>query len=186
MTITEAQQEMRRAFVGGGPGTCVSGLIWLSAAITLKYHSIGTAYATLFFGGMLIFPLTQLVTRFLFGQPIVTPGNPLSPVVLESTAAMIAGLWIAWLFHSVHPAYVFPIAAIAVGTHYAAFQTVYGDKRFWLLAALITFVGVADIVGLKLPGGPALAVASIEILSGMFLTFSTLRRRPALARQPAK
>jgi len=31
------------------------------------------------------------------------------------------------------PAYVFPIAAVTVGTHYAAFRTVYGDIPFCVL-----------------------------------------------------
>ena len=31
MLIAEAQQDNRRAFVGGGPGAFVSGVLWLSA-----------------------------------------------------------------------------------------------------------------------------------------------------------
>lgn len=32
MSIDEAQRDMRRAYVGGGPGAIVSALVWLAAA----------------------------------------------------------------------------------------------------------------------------------------------------------
>jgi hypothetical protein len=79
--------------------------------------------------------------------------NPLGLVALESTVAMLGGLFAAWLFLPVRPGYVFPIAAIAVGTHYAVFKTIYGDRLFWLLGALITAVGLLAIYPVvPLPG----------------------------------
>jgi hypothetical protein len=84
---------------------------------------------------------------------------------------MIGGFFAAWLFLLSKPAYVFPLMAVAVGTHYAAFRTVYGNILFWLLAGLITAVGVLDILGyMRLPGGPTLAVGIIEVLFGILLT----------------
>lgn len=177
MNITEAQQDSRRAFVGGGPGAIISGLLWLSAALILKQRGVGPAFTWLFFGGMLIFPFSQLASRLLFRRSPPDKSNPLSRVALESTFSMIGGLVAAWLFLSLRPAYVFPIAAIAVGTHYAAFRTVYGDLLFWLLGALITAVGVVDIFGfLRIPGGPTLAVGIIEIIFGVALTARASKR----------
>src|SRR3546814_12510337 len=46
---------------------------------------------------------------------------------LPISIAMIGGLFAAWLFLPFQPTYAFPLAAIAVGTHYAVFKTVYGD-----------------------------------------------------------
>ena len=176
MTIAEAQQDSRRAYVGGGPGVFVSGLVWLAAAVVLRQHGTASAFYVLFFGGMLIFGVTTLLCRFIFRRSASAPGNPLGRVALESTMAMIGGLIAAWILLSLQPSYVFPLAAIAVGTHYAAFRTVYGDASFWVLGGLITIVGCLGIfTKLYLPGGQALAVGIIEVCFGIILAARALR-----------
>ncbi len=171
LTIAEAQQDNRRAFVGGGPGAFISGILWVTSSVVLKLRGVEFAFTVLFFGGMLIFPLSLLVSRQLFKRPSGAKSNELSRVALESTIAMIGGLFGAWLFLFAKPAYVFPLAAIAVGTHYAAFRTVYGNTLFWTLAGLITAVGLFDILGyVRFPGGPTLAVGLLEIVFGILLT----------------
>jgi hypothetical protein len=128
---------------------------------------------------MLIFPLTVLISRQLFMRAPASRSNPLSSLIPESTVAMMGGLFAAWLFLSSRPTYVFPVAAIAVGTHYAVFRTAYGDTLFWILAGLITAVGALDILSyLKLPGGPALAVGLIEIAFGILLTARNHKAHP--------
>ena len=98
-------------------------------------------------------------------------------LVLESTIAMIAGLFAAWLFLRHDPSLVMPLAAIMVGTHYFAFRTAYGDRAFWLLGALVTLAGLAAIYRfVPLPGGVTLAVALIELAFGATLTARGLRR----------
>jgi len=179
LIIAEAQQDNRRAFVGGGPGTFISGVLWLTSAVVLRQRGVGSAFAFLFFGGMLIFPLSLLVSRQLFKRPPASKSNQLGRLALESTIAMIGGLFIAWLFLAIKSAYVFPVAAIAIGTHYAAFRTVYGNTLFWTLAGLITAVGVFDILGyVRFPGGPALAVGLLEIVFGILLTVRDKRPQP--------
>jgi hypothetical protein len=169
MTIEEAQSDIRRAFVGGGPGVFVSSMVWFAAAAVERGHGTGPAFATLFFGGMLIFPLATLACRYLFRRQREARRNPLGALALESTVAMIGALVAAWLFLPMRPDLVFPIAAIAVGTHYAVFRTVYGDRLFWLLAALVTGAGLLALFR-PLPGGPILAVAAIELLFAAILT----------------
>jgi hypothetical protein len=184
LIIAEAQQDNRRAFVGGGPGAFISGMLWLTSAAVLKQRGVGSAFAFLFFGGMLIFPLSQLVSRLLFKRSPASKNNQLGRVALESTIAMIGGLFAAWLFLPSRPAYVFPLAAIAIGTHYAAFRTVYGDTLFWVLAGLITAVGVFDILGyIRLPGGPAIAVGVLELVFGILLTVRDKGLQPRAADQ---
>ena len=184
MIIAEAQQDNRRAYVGGGPGAFISGMLWLTSAVVLKQRGVGSAFAFLFFGGMLIFPLSQVVSRLLFKRSPASKNNQLGRVALESTIAMIGGLFAAWLFLPSRPAYVFPLAAIAIGTHYAAFRTVYGDTLFWALAGLITAVGVFDILGyLRLPGGPAFAVGVLELVFGILLTARDKGLQPLAADQ---
>lgn len=171
MTVDQAQAEIGRAFVNGGPGAIVSSLVWFVAAAILVTQGIPTAFAALFFGGMLIFPLSTLVCKLGFGRSGSVKGNPLGLLALESTIAMIGCLIAAWLLLRDRPDQVFPIAAIAVGTHYFAFKTAYGDRTFWLLGALITLAGCAGLFWL--PGRNLevmLAVGAIELVLGLVLT----------------
>jgi len=176
MTITEAQADLRHAYVGGGPGAIVSGLLWFVAAWIEASHSIRTAFIALFFGGMLIYPLGLAASRLLFRRASESPDNPMGPVALESTIAMIGCLLASWLILPFQPDLVFPIAAVAVGTHYFVFKTAYGDRTYWLLAAIITAVGLAEIFDVAtLPGGLILAVGIIEVGFGIVLTVRALK-----------
>lgn len=170
MLISEAQQDLRRAYVGGGPGVMISGLVWLTATWMLHTKGVGAGFAALFVGGMLIFPLSKLVCRFAFRRTNEAAGNPFGMTVLEGTIAMIGGLFAAWLFLGPKPELVFPLAPIAVGTHYFVFKTTYGDRSFWLLAAVVTAIGIGDIYLPPLRGSTALLVAITEIAFGVALT----------------
>lgn len=176
MTLREAQDDLRRAFVGGGPGVFVSALAWIAAAMIERSHGVGPAFVVLFFAGWLIFPLATVASRFLFRRQKELSDSPLGGLALESTIAMIGGFFAAWLFIASRPGYVFPLAAIAVGTHYVVFRTVYGDALFWLLGGLITSLGFLGIyVVVPIPGGPILAVGVIELLFAVLLTLRASR-----------
>jgi hypothetical protein len=172
MTVEEAQRDLRRAYVGGGPGAAISSLLWFFAAFVEARHGTGVAFKALFFGGFLIFPLATLICRFGFRREKEAASNPLGLTALESTIMMIGGLLAAWLFLALEPAFAFPMAAIAVGTHYLVFKTAYGDRLYWLLGAIITCVGLFDMFRvIAFPGGTILAVGVIELLFGILLTF---------------
>ena len=175
MTITEAQADLRRAYVGGGPGAFVSGLLWFVVAWIEGQHGVRTAFITLFFGGMLIFPLSLAASRLLFRRARESGDNPMGMVALESTIAMIGGLLAAWLILPLKPELAFSLAAVAVGTHYFVFKTAYGDRLYWALAALITAVGLFAIFNvMAIPGGPIVAVGVIEVLFAIVLTARAL------------
>lgn len=177
MELAAAQADLRRAYTDAGPGIIVSGLVWLIAAYAEATYGLATGFATLFIGGMLIFPGALLVNRALLRRAKEQAGNPGGPLVLEGTITMIAGLVAAWLFIPYRPDLVMPIAAILVGTHYCVFRTAYGMKEYYLLAALVTFVGSAAIFGfVALPIGVTWLVAIIEIAFGAFITIRALRR----------
>jgi len=170
MTVEEAQAEIRHCYGGGGLGMCVSGLVWLAAAFAASRNGIGPGFTVLFLGGMLIFPVSTLAERFVLRRPKPNPANPLGLLALESTIAMIGCLFAAWLFVPLKPDLVFPIAAIAVGLHYLAFKTVYGDRTYWLLGALMTLVGIAGLYVAALGAAMlALAIAATEIAFGIFV-----------------
>ncbi|CAN5351424.1 hypothetical protein BH10PSE14_BH10PSE14_15480 [soil metagenome] len=175
MLFSAAQHDIRRAYVGGGPGVLVSALTWFVAAFIQQAHGVGAAFVVLFIGGMFIFPIGKLASRFLFKRTSEARENPLGMTALESTIAMIGGLFAAWLFLPVKPALVFPLAAIAVGTHYLVFRTIYGDRLFLALAAIVTALGLVDILVLPIPGGVALSVAITELAFGIVLTIRAVR-----------
>jgi hypothetical protein len=176
MQITDAQKDARHSYVGGGPGAVVSGLVWLAAFIVAGQQGIPAAFTVLFFGGMLIFPLSLLVERVAFRRPKESPGNTMPMIALESTICMIAGLIAAWLMLKHAPHLTFPLAAIAVGTHYLPFKTLYGDRTYWVLGAVITLIGLVAIFPVvTMPGGTILAVALVEIAFGIWLTMQSMK-----------
>ncbi|WP_133366619.1 DUF7010 family protein [Qipengyuania sediminis] len=176
MTVSEAQRQIRVECVGGGPGALVSALVWLAAALVYRQSGYHTGFATLFFGGFLIYPLSVVLCRLIYKRSASVAGNPLGGLGLESTIAMIGCLLAAWLLLDTRPEWVFPIAAIAVGTHYFTFKTMYGDRTYWLLGAVITALGCAVLFWL--PGQTSwlmLAVAAVELVFGIVLTRRAVR-----------
>lgn len=123
MNILDAQREMRAAFLGGFAGQLVSGLIWLAAAAVSLWVTPYYGMALLFFGSMLIFPLTQATLR-LIGRPAkVSPDNGLW--ALGSQVAFIVPLnfllvGAATLYRET---WFFPAAMVVVGAHYLPFIT---------------------------------------------------------------
>jgi hypothetical protein len=79
-SIEGAQRELRRAHLRGGPGTFVSGLVWLVAGAAAHQRGVLLIY----FGGMLIFPLSQLITRGLLREPTHQPGTLGARIVGET------------------------------------------------------------------------------------------------------
>ena len=177
MTIADAQRHIRHTYVGGAPGVLVSALVWLVAAVVEARTDIATGFTALFIGGMFIFPLSAAVAAIFYRHRGKAASNGLTGIALESTIAMIGGLLAAWLFLRVGaPQLVMPVAAIAIGTHYFAFKTLYGDRVYWLLAAAITLAGLAGVfLGSALPLGTAFTVALIEAVFGVAML---LRAKP--------
>ncbi len=149
----------------------VSAIVWAIAAYCVSRWDLRTGFIALFIGGMTIFPLAQHVCRKVLARPAPSSGNAVGMLALESTIGMIALLAAAWLMLPYRPDAVFPLAAIAVGTHYFAFATLYGDRTYWLLAAILTAIGA---VALFEPAFGTLvviiAVAVVELVVGLYLT----------------
>ena len=177
MTIDHAQADLRRAYLNAGPGTVISGLVWAVAAVVQARSGVGPGFVALFFGGMLIFPLSLAACRVLFKRAAESPDNPFGRLVLESTIAMIAAFLPAWLFLQHAPALVMPLAGLAVGAHYFAFRTAYGLTIFWPMGGLIMALSLAAIYRvLPFPDAFVPAIAVVEIPFGLFLTMRALRQ----------
>ncbi len=184
-TIEGAQRELRRAYLRGGPGTFISGLVWLVAGAAAHQRGVRAGFLLLYFGGMLIFPLSQLITRGLLREPTHQAGtlgarivgNNLSNyrsyprIVGETVVPMLGGLLGAWLLLPYRPLLVFPVAAVAVGAHYFGFRSAYGDRTFWLLGSILCAIGLIPIFLITAPAHMvAYAVSGVELLIGLWLT----------------
>lgn len=172
MDIAAAQLEVRRAYLRGGPGAIVSGIVWLVAGIVAILHGVPVGFAVLFFGGMLIFPVATFIVRRVFRREAVSKANPNGLTVVETIFPMIGGFLAAWLLIPFRPDFVFPMSAIAVGTHYFGFRTAYGDWTNWILGGTMCAVGVASIFhGTPAPNIVAFVTAAIETAFGIWFTW---------------
>lgn len=173
MQLATAQLELRESYVRGGPGAVVSGVLWLAAGVIATNLGVADGFTVLFFGGMLIYPIATTIVRTVFRRPPTSKENPGGLLVIETVFPMIGGLFAAWLLMPYRPEFVFSLAAIAVGAHYFGFRTAYGDRTYWVLAALMCSVGVAAIL-VKIPAGSAVPyiIGVIEILFGVWLTWA--------------
>ncbi|MEM6473702.1 MAG: hypothetical protein AAF802_29355 [Planctomycetota bacterium] len=182
LEVKEYQAEIRHAFVRGGPGAIVSGVVWLSAAITAAATDTSTGFAALFFGGMLIFPIAKVFTMLFYNREPESKANPGGLIALETVFPMIGGLFAAWLLLPYRPDYVFGVSAIAVGAHYFGFRSAYGDWTYWALGAILCALGVTSII-LQIPPGDSVAflIAVVEILFGLW--FIVLDRREVAAKR---
>ena len=150
MNITDSQREMRVTFLGGFAGQFVSGLIWLIAAGISYWYQPGYGMAALFFGSMLIFPLTQGILQ-LMGRPSkVSPENKLWWLGSQIAFTVPVNFLLVGAATLYREEWFFPAAMIVVGAHYLPFVTLYGMKIFAFLAVLLVCTGL--ILATYVPG----------------------------------
>lgn len=170
-SIKNAQQDMRNAYYDGGPGMLVSGLVWLLAACVGWQVSVKASVLTLFFGGMLIFPMGMMVAKLLHRSGKHSQGNPLSSLALESTVLLFIGLFIAFVAVQSHPQWFFPIMLLIIGGRYVLFQTLYGLKVYWVIGVALMAAGVLCwLLALPFYMG-AFAGAVIEIMVALWVMY---------------
>jgi hypothetical protein len=139
--ITESQREMRFAFLGGFAGQLVSGLIWLIASASSVWGKPSAGMAVLFFGSMLIFPLTQGLLR-LMGRPAkVSAGNRLWALGSQIALTVPINFLLVGAATLYRESWFFPAAMIVIGAHCLPFITLDGMKMFGILAIILVLVG---------------------------------------------
>jgi hypothetical protein len=142
MTFEQAQGDMNKSYYGGAPGVLVSGLVWLIAGSVAFLHSNQASMLTLFFGGMFIHPLAMLLSKALKRSGNHQPNNPLGKLALESTIILFVGLFIAFFVAKLQADWFYPIMLMAIGVRYLSFNTLYGNKVYWLLGAALMLSGM--------------------------------------------
>lgn len=151
MSIAEAQGNVRRLYAGGFYGQLVSGAVWLVAAAVATWVSPPAAVATLFFGGVLIFPVTTLVIR-LSGRPASLPaGHPMAELAMQIAFTVPIGLVVVVAMLAGHVELFFPASMVIVGAHYLPFVFLYGMRLFAVLSGAMVVIGVLLLFWLPVP-----------------------------------
>jgi hypothetical protein len=141
MNVPDAQRENRHAYLGGSVGQFVSGAIWLVSASIATWGTRNTAMLALLIGGTFIFPLTLLVLRLL-GRPVaVSKENPLTTLAMQVAFTVPLAIPLVLAAVRTNVAWFYPGFMIVVGAHYLPFITLYGERKFVLLAGLLVAGG---------------------------------------------
>lgn len=146
MKIEDAQKDMRDAYLGGGSGVLVSGLVWLTAGSFAIYGSIQASFIIFFICGMFIYPIGILVDKLFKRSGKHNKGNPLGHLAMESTVILFIGLFLVYSLFQTLPNWLFPIMLLIIGVRYLIFQTIYGMKIYWVLGLSLI---VAGFIGLN-------------------------------------
>ena len=183
MRMVDAQADMRDAYVAGGPGVLVSGIVWLAAGAAVSTsHSPVAGLLTLFVGGMLIHPASIMISKLLGRRGAHERGNPLARLALESTFMMFCGLALAFIVFNVRSDLFFPAMLLVGGGRYLIFTTIYRLRAYWPCGGALAIAGFAlAIIGAPAAAG-AFAGGCIELAFAAVLFRVALgERRRALA-----
>ena len=140
--LSEAQKEMRSAFLGGFAGQLVSGIIWLSSAAISFFSYSFHGVLFLFVGCMGIFPLTQLILRIMGRSASVSSKNGLWALGSQVAFTVPINFLLVGAVILYRPEWFYPAAMIVVGSHYLPFITLYGMKMYGVLSALLVLGGL--------------------------------------------
>jgi hypothetical protein len=154
---------MREVYLNAAPGQAVSAAVWLVSAMSATWISTRAGVLTLVLGGMMIFPLTQLVLVALGRRASVSETNPLRELAPQVAFIVPLVMPLAGAAMLYRESWFYPAFMVIVGAHYLPFAFLYGRRAFLALA------------GILLAGGFALAFARIGHFSlGAWLTAATL------------
>jgi hypothetical protein len=175
MEILAAQHDVRSAYLGGFAGQLVSAILWSISAAFCTWGSFRSAVLLLVFGGVFIFPLTQLLLRVM-GRAVSLPnGHPMNALAMQIAFSLPLTLPVVFGASVHHHAWFYPAFMIVLGAHYLPFTFLYGMRQFFVLGALLISAGV--FIGMRLPETLSLGA---WLTAGLLLVFAFLGRRTAL------
>ena len=142
MQISDAQRDVRTTFLGGFPGQLVSAVIWFASAALATWVSSRAAILMLVFGGMLIFPLTQVVLRALGHPSSLRKGHPMNALAVQIAFLVPLTLPLVGAAAIHRLSWFYPAFLIVVGAHYLPFTFLYGMRQFAVLSGLMIAAGL--------------------------------------------
>src|ERR1035437_7595808 len=149
MEITQAQREVRETFLGGFAGQLVSAVLWLTSAVACTWKSFFLGELILILGGVLIFPLTQLVLRGMGHAYALPKGHPMNALGTQVAFTLPLTLPLVLAIAALRPNWFYPALMITLGAHYLPFIFMYGMWQFGALSGLLIGAGLA--VALYIP-----------------------------------
>jgi hypothetical protein len=184
MNMSEAQSDMRHAYFGGATGAFASALVWLTSGVVALLVSPGSAVLALFIGGMLIYPLSVLLSKGIGRPGKHERGNPLGALALEGTCYMLLCLPLAFAVFLYKAAWFFPAMLLIIAGRYLTFQTIYGMRLYWFLGVVLVLGSVALVVLRAGPAAGAFLGGSIEAVFSIVLFVAHRRQLQPNALQP--
>jgi len=178
-TIAEAQADMRQGYGDGATGVMTSGLVWLIAAGVAYGYTDQHAIWTLFFGGMMIFPVSSGIEKILGLRGGHTKGNALGTLAMEGTIWMLFCMPLAFMLARQQSAWFFQGMLLIIGGRYLSFATIYGKRIYWVLGAVLGLAAYGLFITRVQTFGSALTGAIVEIVmgAGMLLVFFRQRNK---------
>lgn len=170
--IKDAQNEMSKNYANGSTGIIISGIVWLISALIIVFASPKLGVWSLLIGGALIFPLSLLVNKLIGLSDSHSKDNPLGKLAMEGTFLMLMCIPIALLLSLQNIEWFFQAMIMIIGGRYLTFQTLYGNKLYWLLGILL---GISAFILFSLKAdafSSVLTGAIIEIVLGSYMFFN--------------
>ncbi len=168
---------MRHAYFGGAPGMLTSALVWMTAGVVALRQTPERAVWALFIGGMLIHPLSVLLTKALGRSGVHSRHNPLGTLALATTFWMILCLPLAYGVSLQRIEWFFPAMLLVIGGRYLTFSTVFGARIYWLCGGALAIAGYAVAATKASPVIGAFTGAAIEAAFAVVI-FASARRAP--------
>ena len=142
MEVKQAQLEVREAYGHGSMGQLISGLLWLASAALATWSSERSAIVLLVFGGMFIFPVTQLCLRLVGKAGKLSDDNPLNSLGMQVAFVLPLSLPLVYAVAHYNPIWFYPAFTILVGAHYLPFVFLYGMPQFAVLCGVLVATGL--------------------------------------------
>ncbi|WP_428717348.1 DUF7010 family protein [Undibacterium curvum] len=187
MTIADAQRDMRSGYMSGAPGMFASATVWAIASIVALEASANKAVFALFFGAMLIHPLSVLLCKAFGRKGSHTKDNPLASLAMENTLWLIFSCPIAYGVSLTNIAWFFPAMLLVIAGRFFTFHTLYGIRTYWFCGGTLALAAYVLAASNTQPYISALAGCAIEFTFGVFILISDRREkqsRPARNETP--
>lgn len=175
MSFTEAQHNMRFAYLSGAPGIFASSLAWFAAAMVALQLTSDQAVIALYVGGMLIHPVGVLLAKMLGRPGAHTKGNPLGGMALEGTAWMILCLPLTYAVSKYQIAWFFPAMLLVIGGRYLTFATMFGMRIYWAMGGALVATAYLLVTMRAAPATGAFAGALVEMAFAAIIFMSAKR-----------